>query len=257
MKRIKLGFITLLITIFSLFVSEANAQLPLIDSIAIKPENYLTNFQEIHTIVSKQYSHLNGKRINADSLYRATEAQILKAKDKDEYFRCLLRYFSAVQNSHTTIYLHDVGIECSAEMIENRVFLSKVNDSRFISSGVKIKDEILKINGLPAYEWLISQLEYVTASTPAHDLNNTVWLVFNSVFKELRTYETQTSSGLTRIEVKLDVPVNYRKLFMSSKANAHGRELSNSTAYIEITSMTGNVVNEFKESLQNFVHIPI
>jgi carboxyl-terminal processing protease len=34
---------------------------------------------------------------------------------------------------------------------------------------------------------------------------------------------------------------------MTNKASAHGRALNNSTAYIEIASMTGNVVKEFKE----------
>ena len=114
------------------------------------------------------------------------------------------------------MYLGDYGIDCSAILIEDRLFLTKVNDASFIKSGIKIKDEIISIDGVSIYEWPVSQMQYISASTFPNDISKATWKVFNTQFNGNRVYEIRTAEGIRSIETQLNVPVDYRKLFSSN-----------------------------------------
>lgn len=238
------------------FSKKTQAQLPLIDSIRISKEDYLANFRQINEIVANRYSHLESKHVNLDSLSGALALKISAVNNKEDYFRYLLNYFSELQNSHTTIYIGDYGIECSAALVENRLFISKISDQLLINKGINVNDEIIKINDIPVDTWLSAQKQYVTASTEAHDLNNTLWNVFNTKFKGMRSYDIKTSIGLIHIDVNLDQPVDYRKLFSGNAPKATGIALNESFAYISVESMTGRVVEQFIEAYQSLEKYP-
>lgn len=231
-------------------------QLPFIDGIDISPKDYSSNFDQINDIVAKEYSHLENKKINIDSLYSAFKSKISDIESKETYFECLLNYFSELKNSHTTIYLADYGLKASAKMIENRLFLEKVNENVFTNLGVKEKDEITQIDGVSAMNWLDNQREFVSASTTAHDLNNALWLVFNSKFKETRSFSIKTANGIKEVAVKIEKPVDYSLLFPRDEVKSFGKVLNETSGYISIKSMTGNVVNEFKEAYSSLLDKP-
>ncbi|GGI57609.1 S41 family peptidase [Winogradskyella haliclonae] len=231
-------------------------QLSFVDDINIPVENYNQNFKQINAIVAKNYSHLKNKNIDIDSLYSFYQNKISEIANKEDYFKCLLTYFSKLKNSHTTIHLRDYGIKASVKMIENRLFLHKVDDADFVKLGVKKNDEILQIDNRPIIEWLNIQRKFVSASTLDGELNNTLWKVFNSEFKISRTYTIKTTNGLKTIAKKLNIPTEYSYSFPNNITKSNGRKLNETTGYITINSMTGNVVKEFEASFNSLMHLP-
>jgi carboxyl-terminal processing protease len=231
-------------------------QFHFIADINISPENYAPNLNEINTIVSKKYSHLKNKKINLDSLYMAVHSKASHAQSKDEYFKCLLTYFSKLNNSHTTIYLREYGLKASVKMIERRLFLEKIDDDIFLGAGIAINDEVMQIDGIPTINWLNIQRKYVSASTPKHQLNKTLWKVFNSEFKVSRTYKIKTDEGVKTVLAKLETPTNYAYTYPQDVPKCSGIKLNEVTGYISINSMTGSVVNEFESVYDSLFKLP-
>lgn len=235
-----------------LFYNLAFCQLPLIDSINISPRNYKRNFEQINTIVKDNYSHISAKKINIDSLFNDVNHSISESLSKDEYFKYLLYYFSELKNSHTTLYIGEYGINATVDMVENRLFLKEIDDKIFEGTGIRIRNEILKIDNMPVVDWLQEQCNYVSSSTRQHDINNALWKVFKSEFKLVRKYEIKTAEGIKTIELNIDKPFDYSVLFSSSKPKVNHRLLNDSTAYILISTMTGNVVQEFENAYESY-----
>ena len=231
-------------------------QLPFVNDIDISQKDYVLNFDQINDIVVKKYSHLENKKINIDSLYQVFKSKVSKVESKETYFKCLLNYFSELRNSHTTIYLADYGLKASVRMIENRLFIEKVNENVFTNIGIKEKNEIIEIDGMPTIDWLESQRKFVSASTTAHDINNALWLVFNGKFKVTRHYSIKTVNGVKEVTVNIKNPVGYSLLFPRDEVKSFGESLNESSGYISIKSMTGNVVNEFKEAYTSLLDKP-
>lgn len=236
--------------------SKSFAQLPFIEKIEISKEDYIANFEQIHSIVKKKYSHTRDKHLDLKSLSENLKKRILSVNTKQDYFKQLLYYFSELKNSHTTIYLREYGISCTAELIEGRLFIENVNDKQFADLGVQPKDEILTIDDLPVKEWLKNESEYISASTPAHDINNAIWKVFNSNFKTKRVFKIRTREGIKSIAVTYNKATDYSLIFSPNKPKVTYKKLNDSTGYIEITSMTGKVVSEFMTAYNKLNHLP-
>ena len=257
-------FKNLRVTILFLFIitsSSSFGQWKLVDSVNITSENYNLNFKQINDIVKKKYSHLKSKKIDLDALFLEVGKRISNSKTKREYFNHLLYYFSELKNSHSRLFLDDYGINCSAKLIQNRLFLERIKDDTFIENGIKFGDEIVKINNVQTSTWLDSQLNYVSSSTPEGDLNAVVlFKVFSSTFKDIRTYSIKTSNGIKQVKVNIVNQADYSHLLFRNQTKASGKILNKETAYIEIKSMTGKVVQDFikvYDTLNNYQNLII
>lgn len=243
----KIKIITTCITF--LFISNLlfSQSLP-VDSIHISKEDYLANFIQINDIVSKKYTHIENKKINIDSISKEYFVKIDGNRDKEEYIKTLLQYFSELKNSHTSLYLKPYVLDCYAKLVNKRLFLHRVDEEVFIKAGVKKFDEIIKIDNTPAFEWIENQKQYISSSTESDNINRASWSVFRSYFKNQRSYEIKTSTGIKTLNVAFE---NFWKKRESNNPVVNSKVISDSIGYIEINSMTGNVVNEFIESYEN------
>lgn len=227
-----------------------------INSIPSTAEKYQGDFLEVSNNVNTKFTHLKDKNIDGVALQNKYLALVKNAKTNLEYGDILLRYFAELKNGHSTAIFKKYYKDCSASLIENRVFLSYVNEPEFIKNGVKEKDEIVKINDMPVMDFIKSQAKYTSASTDLHRTYLTVSGLFSSYYEENRTYTIKTSSGNRVVSLRFaDRPVQSAPPANSKPATKiEGKVLNSNVAYIAITSMTENVVNDFisaYESLSN------
>ena len=129
-KNIKICFAFLLIS--NLLFSQS---LP-VDSIRISKADYLDNFIQINNIVSEKYTHLENKKINIDSLSKEYFDKISRNRNKEEYIKTLLQYFSELNNSHTLLYLKPYVLDCYAKLVNERLFIHRVDEEAFIKAGM-------------------------------------------------------------------------------------------------------------------------
>ncbi len=224
-----------------------------IDSIRISKTDYIANFNQINNIVSKHFTHLENKKINIDSLSKEYIVKIDRIKNKEAYIKTLLQYFSELNNSHTLLYLKPYVLDCSAKLIDKRIFINRADEEDFIKAGVRKYDEIIKIDQIPAFEWVEYQKKYISSSTEPDKLKRALWSVFRSYFKNSRSYEIKTSNGIKTVNV------TFKKLWKSKKSNrpvVTRKVIRDSIGYMAIYSMTGNVVNEFVESFESLDKLP-
>jgi carboxyl-terminal processing protease len=245
---------TIIICINFLFISNLlfSQSLP-VDSIHISKADYLANFIQINNTVSEKYTHLENKKINIDSLSKEYFVKIDGNRNKEEYIKTLLQYFSELKNSHTSLFIKPYVLDCYAKLVNERLFIHRVDEEAFIKAGVKKYDEIIKIDNIPAFDWIESQKQYISSSTESDNLNRASWKVFRSYFKNPRSYEIKTSRGIKTVNVTFE---HFWKKKESNNPLVNSKVISDSIGYIEINSMTGSVVNEFKESYKNLNKLP-
>ena len=242
LKKIQVLFLF----IFFFTLCSSFGQWKLVDSVKISPENYDSNFKEINEIVRKNYSHLESKNIDLNALFLEVQKKILDSKTKKEYFNSLQYYFSELKNSHTRPFLMSYGINCSAKLVQNRLFLDRVFDDLFIENGIQYGDEILQIDNIQASEWLEKQRQYVSSSTKEGELNSVVLFdVFSATFKDSRVYSIKTQNGIKQLNVNFTKPADYSHLLFRNEPKASGKVLNTETAYIEVKSMSGSAVQDF------------
>lgn len=208
------------------------------------------DFEQVTDNVNKKYTHLNAKGIDGIALKNKYMALVKNAKSNTEYGDILLRYFAELRNSHASAIFKRYYKNCSATLVENRVFISFVGDSTLTNYGVKEKDEIIRINNIPVLAYISDQEKYTAASTDLHRKYLTVSGLFSSYYKEDRTYTMKTSTGEKNIVLHFDdSPIQQKTTPQNQKnSNIEAKILNDSIAYIAITSMTGNVVNDFAKA---------
>lgn len=209
--------------------------------------DYTADFKTVSDHVNKKYTHLKDKHIDGAVLQATYLALVKHAGTNLEYGTVLLRYFAALKNSHANVIFKKYHIPCSAVLVENRVFLSYVGDSLFIKNGIREKDEILKIDGIPVLTYIQSEAAYTSASTDLHRTYLTVSNLFSNYIAESRTYTIRTFAGEKKVTVAFnDLPTRQAsKASGPAPANIEAKVLNDRVAYISIASMTGTVVEEF------------
>jgi len=208
--------------------------------------DYTADFEKVSDNVNKRYTHLKDKNIDGDSLQTGYLTLVKNAKDNITYGDILIRYFAALRNSHSSVIFKKYYKNCSATLIEDRVFLSYVGDSLFINNGIKEKDEILKINNVPVSTYLRDQAKYTSASTNIHRKYLTAAYLFSSYSEEDRAYTVKTGTGEKEITMHFTgTPQAINSQTSKPYAKVESKLLNDSVAYIAILSMTGNVVDEF------------
>ena len=240
----------MLLTIISL---EATAQVGYVDELTITKEFYLDNFNEIVKKVNKKYSHFQNKKINKDSLGNYFLEKAEKALNNNDYVDLLIQYFSALENGHSTLQIWKQVIDAWPIVVQNRVFIDLVKDSTLITNGVRPKDEILKINNLPAIKWMEKESIRTYASTEKARLNWTSWRIFANYFGGIRSFKIKTTNGVK------DINIEFSKTDFSvfdGEQKVTSEIVNQSIGYINIPSMTGNVVEQFEKEYEQIETLP-
>ena len=218
-----------------------------IKEINLSKKQFIDDFTEIHKITKEKYAHWGSKHINADSLFEAYSERIKTAKNDDEYKILLLAYFAELKNGHTNVYLSpSYKIDCSAKLVENRVFIDRVGRSLAVTH-INAKDEILAVDSVPVMEWLNQEQKFVSASTDEDRLNRAVNRIFFDYSSGIRTLLLNTQTG--KKEVKLS--------FVKNPGNVTSSVINDTIGYICINSMEGNVVVDFKEEFERLRTKPV
>jgi len=208
--------------------------------------DYTADFEKVSDAVNEKYTHLKAKNLDGASLREKYMTLVRNAKTNLEYGDILLRYFAELKNSHSNAIFKKYYKNCTASLIEGRIFLSYLGDSLFSKQGINEKDEILKINHIPVLTYIQNQEKYTSASTDLHRMYLTVSGLFSSYNEEDRTYTFNTSSGEKEITVHFDdTPIKEINKSVKPPLKVEHKILNDSVAYIGILSMTGNVVEEF------------
>jgi carboxyl-terminal processing protease len=217
-----------------------------ISDIKMPPEMYLSDFTEINNIVRENYSHLDSKNLNPDSLYSKYSQRIKNISTKEEYGKILLEYFAELNNSHTAVYFKRYYMDCSAVLVDGRVFVDEAGAS-FIHKGINNKDEIIAIDHIPVSEWVNQQQKFISASTDADRMNRSAWRIFSSYFEGDRTFLFKTPTGEKEITLS----------FSDDDEIVTSAVIRDSIGYIAINSMMGEVVDKFKKEYEKVHDKPI
>lgn len=226
-----------------------------ISEIPVQPENFAEDFEDIHQQVVENCSLYKQKGYDIDSLYSAFVARIEhEVTTKTEYSLLVCEYFAALNIGHawTTIYAYSAGQRL--EVIEDRLFLSEPNEY-LASCGFCDKDEIVGINQLTIDEYVNRLKKYLPASTEEARIYNTRrWALIDSFVDSLLVCDVVRDGERLSIEVPLKRKGAIKQQQPDLAATC--KTLNDSVGYINITSMMGNVVEDFKQAYEQVGDLP-
>lgn len=223
--------------------------------IPVEPENFAEDFESIHKQVVEHCSLYKQKNYDIDSLYITFANRIgHDVQTKSDYALLVCEYFAALNIGHawTTLYAYSAGQRL--EVVEDRLFISEPNE--YLSNcGFCDKDEIVGINQLTIDEYVNQLKKYLPASTEAARIYNTRrWALIDSFVDSLLVCDVVRDGERFSIEVPL-MRKNEIKQQQPDLA-ASGKMLNDSVGYINITSMMGNVVEDFKQAYEQVCDLP-
>ncbi len=254
--------VTLSVTVFKEelvdFLSKAEQQEQpkhFVSEIPVEPAQFAEDFESIHQQVVEHCSLYKQKGYDIDSLYTVFADRIGRnVQTKTDYALMVCEYFAALNIGHawTTIYAYSAGQR--VEVIEDRLFLSEPNDY-LASCGFCDKDEIVGINQMTTDEYVNRLKKYLPASTEAARMYNTRrWVLIDSFADSTLICDVLRNGERLSIEVPLkrkgDIKQQQPDLAATSKT------LNDSVGYINITSMMGNVVEDFKQAYEQVGDLP-
>ncbi len=224
--------------------------------IPVEPDNFADDFESIHQIVIENCSLYPQKDYDIDSLYTAFAERIERdVQTKTDYALLVCEYFAALNIGHawSTIYAYSAAQR--AEVVENRLFVS--NPNQYLADcGFRDKDEIVGINGLSIDEYADRLGKYLPASTEtARQYNARRWALIDSFTDSLLICDVVREGERLNIEV----PLKRKGEIASNSSNlpmVTSKALNEQVGYINITSMMGNVVEEFAEAYQAVCDLP-
>lgn len=254
--------VTLSVTVFKEelvdFLSKAEQQEQpkhFVSEIPVEPAQFAEDFESIHQQVVEHCSLYKQKEYDIDSLYTVFADRIERnVQTKTDYALLVCEYFAALNIGHawTTIYAYSAGQR--VEVIEDRLFLSEPNDY-LASCGFCDKDEIVGVNQMTTDEYVNRLKKYLPASTEAARMYNTRrWVLIDSFADSTLICDVLRNGERLSIEVPLkrkgDIKQQQPDLAATSKT------LNDSVGYINITSMMGNVVEDFKQAYEQVGDLP-
>ncbi len=110
-----------------------------------------------------------------DKTYVDFIPQVRATTSTYEYYRVLQRMTALLKDGHTEVFLpkelagREADLPLRIELIENRVFVTRVDSCALEAEGVTAGLEILKIDGVPVHEYAAkNRRPYVASNSPQH-----------------------------------------------------------------------------------------
>ena len=210
---------------------------------------YLSS-QKIFKVTLKRCSNLN-----LDSIHTACIQRLDTMQSKVAYSLLIKEFFSNLKCAHAD----NLSIEepwfiqgDQIIVIDNRVFVDKPSNSA-IKAGLRDKDEIVSVDGVPVNKWVANNTKYTSASTDAarylYSAKDILWSYTDSVRK----------LGVIRQGKPLTLTVHLQSQYIPEKNKEQDvtwKKLSSKIGYIDVRSMVEGVDKQFSKALTSLSQLP-
>ena len=256
-------FLGLLVTAFVLYVWNQkrtslkweDVQVYNADKIPVEPKDFRNDFEEMFNLVKERYVYKDEKHLNLDSIHTVYIQRLDTMRSKVAYSLLIKEFFSNLKCAHAD----NVSIEepwfiqgNQIIVIDNRVFVDKPSNSA-IKAGLRDKDEIVSVDGVPVNKWVTDKSKYVSASTDAarylYSAKNILWSYTDSV-KRLDVIRQGKPLTLTIHLQSQYIPTKNKEQDVTWK------RLSSQIGYIDVRSMVEGVDKQFSEALKSLNNLP-
>ena len=256
-------FLGLLVTAFVLYVWNQkrtslkweDVQVYNADKIPVEPKDFRNDFEEMFNLVKERYVYKDEKHLNLDSIHTVYIQRLDTMQSKVAYSLLIKEFFGNLKCAHAD----NVSIEepwfiqgDQIIVIDNRVFVDKPSNSA-IKAGLRDKDEIVSVDGVPVNKWVTDKSKYVSASTDAarylYSAKNILWSYTDSV-KRL---------DVIRQGKPLTLTIHLQSQYIPTKNKEQDvtwRKLSSQIGYIDVRSMVEGVDKQFSEALKSLNNLP-
>lgn len=101
--------------------------------------------------------------------------KVRATKSTHEYYRVLQQMCALLKDGHSDVFLPpelaermEADLPLRIDLIENRVFVTRVDSKTLEAEGITAGLEILKIDGLPVHEYANKRRPYIASNSPQH-----------------------------------------------------------------------------------------
>ena len=225
------------------------------DKIPVEPDEFRNDFEEMFNIVKDQYVYKDEKHLNLDSIHTVCSQRLDTMQSKVAYSLLIKEFFGNLKCAHA----NNVSIEepwfvqgAHITVIENRVFLDKPSDFA-VKAGLKDKDEIVTVDGIPVDKWITDNSRYVPASTDVARYLNSAKDILCSYTDSVKKLDVVRQGKLLTLTVHLqsqNIPTKNKEQDVTWK------KLSSKVGYIDVRSMMDGVDKQFSKALKSLSSLP-
>jgi carboxyl-terminal processing protease len=182
--------------------------------------------------------------IDWDKVYLNYLPLVIATKNNIEYYKLLQKFYAQLKDAHTNVYFPKELAKVvnsrppvRTELIEGRVFITKVYSDSLIKSGVIPGLEILKIDSIPVLEYVTKFVEPYQSSSTIQDLN-------------VREYSYFLLSGSQDSPVTLELRNSKSKIWTRALARTGYRDIRTTPglSYKMIGGIGYLVINNFEDN---------
>ena len=225
------------------------------DKIPVEPKDFRKDFEEMFNLVKERYVYKDEKHLNLDSIHTVYIQRLDTMRSKVAYSLLIKEFFSNLKCAHAD----NVSIEepwfiqgNQIIVIDNRVFVDKPSNSA-IKAGLRDKDEIVSVDGVPVNKWVANNTKYISASTDAarylYSAKDILWSYTDSVKK----------LDIIRQGKPLTLTVHLQSQYIPEKNKEQDviwKKLSSKVGYIDVRSMLDGVDKQFSKALTSLSQLP-
>ncbi|MBR5657236.1 MAG: peptidase [Prevotella sp.] len=235
------------------YIDWSDYQTYYMSELPVEPQDFKADFEEIYQKTLNRFAYIEAKHLDMDSIHDAFVSRLDTIQRKTDYALLLREFFASLKAGHAGISFHPYHIGNDAILIENRVFISNPSQAAQ-KAGFMDKDEILSVNHVPTAEWLQNHSKYISASTEASRLVNTVLEITYDHVDSVRIF------GIRRGEEEMELTVNLLNSQQRSGKVWHQlthKQLTPEVGYIAINMLDeDSVVSSFTKALEEYRNLP-
>jgi carboxyl-terminal processing protease len=116
--------------------------------------------------------------LDLDSLYLAYIPKVSRTKSTQEYYRILSEFCAHLKDGHTNVYVPKELEEeeysrplLRTRLIEDKVVIVSIHDSSYSKQGIKVGQELVKIDGVPVKEYAAKMITPFASASTVQDLD--------------------------------------------------------------------------------------
>ena len=256
-------FLGLILTAFVLYVwnqkrtslNWEDVQVYNADKIPVEPKDFRNDFEEMFNVIKDKYAYKDTKHLNLDSIHTACLQRLDTMRSKVAYSLLIKEFFSNLKCAHAdNVSIQEPWFIQGDQIIviDNRVFVDKPSNSA-IKAGLRDKDEIVSVDGVPVNKWVANNTKYISASTDAarylYSAKDILWSYTDSVKK----------LDIIRQGKPLTLTVHLQSQYIPEKNKEQDvtwKKLSSKVGYIDVRSMLDGVDKQFSKALTSLSQLP-